>query len=409
MRDFPMSQFRMLTLPLTVALLLAIAGCSKSSDTDPAKAPAAESAEPDRAESGEAGHAEGAEGHAEEGEEGEVAAPVKMDPAALKAAGIRLQTLQPSSLSEELRAPGEVLDSAYGTTLITPRVEALIVRRHAKLGEEVRTGTPLVMLSSVEVADAQAELRIAEQEWERVSALGREAVAGRRITEAKVALDRARATARAYGLAGTSAGRSNGEFTVTAPHAGRITEDDFVVGQRVEPGQTLFRLVDESVVWVDAKVPSSVVSRIQAGSPVTVVAGGERIAGKVLRSAHRTSEATRNAAVRVEVPNKSDRLHAGDFVEVYFDAKTTANIDNKAATQLAVPTDAVLQLGGDKVVFRRNSNGALEPVTVQTGEVVGDRVIILEGLKAGDEVVVEGAFALKSQILKAQMGEGHGH
>src|SRR3546814_6963546 len=36
-----------------------------------------------------------------------------------KAAGIRLQTLQPSSLSEELRAPGEVLDNAYGTTLIT--------------------------------------------------------------------------------------------------------------------------------------------------------------------------------------------------------------------------------------------------------------------------------------------------
>src|SRR3546814_3284143 len=122
------------------------------------------------------------------------------------------------------------------------------------------------------------------------------------------------------------------------------------------------------------------------------------------------SEATRNASVRIEVPNKDDRLHAGDFVEVYFDAKTTANIDNKAATQLAVTTDAVLQLGGDKVVFRRNNaDGALEPVTVRTGEVVGDRTIILEGLKAGDEVVVEGAFALKSQILKAQMGEGHGH
>src|SRR3546814_7704264 len=175
-----------------------------------------------------------------------------------------------------------------------------------------------------------------------------------------VALDRARATARAYGLPGTASGRSNGEFTLTAPHAVRITEDDFVVGQRVEPGQTLFRLVDESVVWVDAKVPSSVASRIQAGSQVTVVAGGEHIAGKVLRSAHRTSEATRNASVRIEVPNKDDRLHAGDFVEVYFDAKKTANIDNKAATKLAVTTYAVLQLGGDKVVLRRNNaDGAL--------------------------------------------------
>src|SRR3546814_3775826 len=79
-----------------------------------------------------------------------------------------------------------------------------------------------------------------------------------------------------------------------------------------------------------------------------VGAGCEHIAGKVLRSAHRTSEATRNASVRIEVPNKDDRLHAGDFVEVYFDAKTTANIDNKAATQLAVTTDAVLQLRSEE-------------------------------------------------------------
>ena len=58
---------------------------------------------------------------------------MKMDAAALKAAGIVLQTLQPSTVSEDLRAPGEVADDAYGTTLITPRVEALVVRRHVVL------------------------------------------------------------------------------------------------------------------------------------------------------------------------------------------------------------------------------------------------------------------------------------
>src|SRR3546814_1425211 len=96
-----------------------------------------------------------------------------MDAAALKAAGIRLQTLQPSSLSEELRAPGEVLDNAYGTTLITPRVEALIVRRHARLGEEVPDGAPLVTLSSVDVADAQAELRRSEEHTSELPSLMR--------------------------------------------------------------------------------------------------------------------------------------------------------------------------------------------------------------------------------------------
>ena len=403
MSENTMTPFRSICLPLIAALLLAVAGCSKSPETESVKAQATET---DHAESGGTDHAEGGDEH---GEENETAGPVKMDEAALKAAGIELQTMQPSSLSEELRAPGEVVDSAYGTTLITPRVEALVVRRHAKLGDEVRAGALLATLASVEVSDAQAELRIAEQEWRRVSALGREAVAGRRISEAKVAVDRARAKAQAYGLPGTASGGANGQFTLTAPHAGRITEDDFVVGERIEPGKALFRLVDESVVWVDAKLPPGTVSRIEADSPATVVIGGQRIAGKVLRSAHRTSDATRTASVRLEVPNQDDRLHGGDFVEVYFEAASAGNGNNKAATQLAVPTDALVQLEGETVVFRRNEEGAIEPVPVRAGEVIGDRTVIREGLKAGDTVVVAGAFAVKSQMLKAQLGEGHAH
>ena len=390
MRNDTMTVKTPLALLAATVLSLALAACSKDA--------------PEAAAAGEGEHAE--EG-GEEHEEGAAQA-VVMDAAALKAAGIVLAAVQPTTLSEDLRAPGEVVDNAYGTTLITPRVESLVVRRHARLGDEVRAGAPLVTLSSVEVADAQANLKIAEQEWSRVSALGREAVSGRRITEAQVAVERARATARAYGLPGTAAGRSNGEFTLTAPHAGRITEDEFVVGERIEPGKTLFRLVDESVVWVDAKLPSGMEVRIAPGSQPPVVIGGRRVPGKVLRSAHRTSDATRNASVRIEVRNDDDRLHGGDFVEVFFEA-AGASAPGQTMTPLAVPTDAIVQIEGETVVFRRDDKGALAPVTVRLGEVIGDRTVIREGLKPGDVVVVAGAFAVKSQILKAQLGEGHGH
>jgi membrane fusion protein, heavy metal efflux system len=390
MRTDTMPNHRWMLLRLTAALLLVLAACSNKPE---AAAPAGRTQAEGEAGPEEGEHAEGAEG----------ARAVTMDAAAMKAAGIRLAVLQPTALGEQLRAPGEVLDNAYGTTLITPRVEALVVRRHAKLGDEVRAGAPLVTLASVEVSDAQAELRIAEQEWKRVSALGREAVAGRRITEAKVALDRARAKAQAYGLPGTASGSASGQFTLTAPHAGRITEDDFVVGERIEPGKPLYRLVDESVVWVDAKLPSGVMPRVAVGSPATVVVGGERMTGKVMRAAHRTSEATRNAVVRIEVPNPNDRLHGGDFVDVYLDAEAGAG------TSLAVPTAALVQLEGDNVVFRENAAGALEAVPVRTGAVIGDTTVIEEGLKAGDRIVVDGVFALKAQLLKAQLGEGHGH
>ena len=111
----------------------------------------------------------------------------------------------------------------------------------------------------------------------------------------------------------------------------------------------------------------------------------------------------------MEVENKDDRLHGGDFVEVYFDAASLPDSNTQAAMQLSVPTDALVQLEGETVVFRRNSIGSLEPVPVRAGDVVGDHTVIREGLNAGDNVVVAGAFAVKSQMLKAQLGEGHGH
>lgn len=382
-----------MTLALAIAIALGLSACGKS--------------EPSTEQAGGSAPA-GEEGHAEAGGE-ESAGELKLDAAALAQMGVELQPIQASAISEELRAPGEVIDSAYGTTLVTPRVVSLVVRRHAKLGDEVRAGAPLVTLSSVDVANAQADLRIAEQEARRVSALGREAVSGRRISEAQVAVDRARAVARAYGLPGTAPGGANGEFTLTAPHPGRITEDEFVVGERIEPGKALFRLVDESTVWIDAKLPSGSVPRITPGSEATVVFNGQRLTGKVLRAAHRTSDATRNASVRVEVPNRDDVLHGGDFVEVLFDAANAAQAGSPSATQLSVPNDALVQLQGDTVVFRRDADGGIVAVPIRTGDVVGGRTLVADGLKPGDQVVVKGAFALKSQLLKEQMGGGHGH
>ena len=149
--------------------------------------------------------------------------------------------------------------------------------------------------------------------------------------------------------------------------------------------------------------------RVEAGEPATVVFNGRSLNGTILRTAHRTSDTTRNAAVRIEVPNKADLLHGGDFVEVFFDSGSTLQSTNPKATELAVPTDAIVQLEGDTVVFRRAAKDVLAPVPVRTGETIGERIIVTDGLKTGDVIVVEGAFNLKARMLKSQMGEGHGH
>jgi cobalt-zinc-cadmium efflux system membrane fusion protein len=380
------------TLALLTALT-ALEGCSQKAAEPP------KSSNPPAAAAAEDEHLDAASEHGDEAE-----SPLSMTAAEQAAAGLRVETLAPMRLGEVLQAPGEVVDNAYGVTLITPRVEALVLRRHARLGDEVAAGAALVTLSSVEVAEAQGELSIAEQEWKRVEALGRDAVSGRRYTEAAVAVEQARAKARAYGLPASVTKAANGEFTLFAPHAGRLTEDDFVIGQRIEPGDTLFRLVDESTVWVDATLPAEIARRVVVGKDATVVAAGVRLRGRVVQSAHRTAEDTRNAHVRVEVRNDGDQLHAGDFVEVSLSIAGGSGID-----QLAVPTEAIVQLQGQTVIFRARTAEEFEPVPIKVGAVVADHTIVTDGVTAGDRVVVAGTYALKARMLKAQLGEGHGH
>lgn len=360
-------------LALMAALLTTLTACSsKTAETESAGIEKATEQPTDVAKDelgkkeigGEHAEEAGAK-HAEEKGEGEgegeeeAAKPISMDAKAMAAAGIRVAKLEKSLLNEELRTPGEVVDNAYGTTLITPRVDSLVVRRHAKLGDDLRAGAPLVTLSSVEVAQTQGALIIAEQEWKRMQSLGRDAVSGRRYSESQVAVEQARAAARAYGLPGSAVGRANGEFTLTAPHAGRVTEDNFVVGERIEPGRTLFRLVDESIVWVDAKLPAENAQRVAVGSAADIIHGKIRLTGKVVQRSHRTAEGTRNSLVRIEVVNKDDSLHGGDYVDAYLDAGASKD------SQLAVPTASVLQLEGDTIVFRQNADNTLEPVSVR--------------------------------------------
>lgn len=335
--------------------------------------------------------------------------PLIVDVALQKQLGIVTAPVIAQALTDELRAPGEVRANAYATTLVSPRIPAQIVRRHAKLGDTVKVGQALVTLSSVEVAEAQGALIVAEREWARVKELGVEAVSAKRYTESQVARDQAFAKLRAYdvspseitALSRQGSKRANGEFALVAPQAGRITTDDFIVGERVEPGKVLFTLVDESRVWVEAQLAPDAAERVQPGTAVRVVAHDKTVTGAVIQLSHRTTEASRTTPIRIEVPNEADALHPGEFVETFIATRGTTNV-------LGVPNDAVVQVQGQPTVFRAIANGQFEPTAVQAGETRGARTVIKQGLAAGDVIVVEGAYVLKARLLKSQLGEGHG-
>ena len=133
--------------------------------------------------------------------------PLALDAKAIKDAGIVLDKVAARALTDELKAPGEVKADAYSTVLVSPRVESQVLARKARLGDVVKAGQPLVVLSSVQVAETQGALIVAEQDWQRIASLGPQAVSARRYNEAKVQRDQARAKLRAYGLSDGQIGR----------------------------------------------------------------------------------------------------------------------------------------------------------------------------------------------------------
>jgi membrane fusion protein, heavy metal efflux system len=335
----------------------------------------------------------------------QTANPLILDARAVQEAGIVVSRLATRELAEELKAPGEVKIDAYSTVLVSPRIESMVLARKVQLGDVVKAGQPLVMLSSVQVAEAQGALIVAEQEWRRVSSLGPQAVSGRRYTEVQVQRDQARARLRAYGLSDgqiqsvlrAGSAKADGSYALLAPVDGRITTDAFLVGERVDAGRMLFTLVKEDSVWVEARMPPAEAERVAPGSAARVQIHDQSLPGTVVQRSHQTDEQTRTVPVRIEVDNRRDLLHPGELV----DARVA--VGGKRA--LAVPTEAVVLLQNQSTVFIANGVGAFEPVAVQVGETRDGWVELRQGLKPGTSYVSKGAFALKARLLRSQLGE----
>ena len=348
---------------------------------------------------------EHADHDAHESEQGEAheEGGVHLTPAQQEMAGVVVETLQPRDIVNELRAPGEIQLNSYATSKVVPRIAAQVLERQARLGDSVKKGQALVLLSSVEMAQAQGDLLVSEREWLRVSKLGRDVVSEQRYTEARIAREQARARVSAYGMTedevkqlvtSGKAELANGQFQLLAPQDGTVIRDDFIVGELVEPGRVLFEISDESVLWVEARLTPDEAAQIQVNARTTVVLGERQVEGRVTQVHHALDEDTRTLGVRIEVPNPDDRLHPGLFVE----ARIAGRSSERA---LAVPDDAVLRgPDGDWQVFVEHEPGEFEPREVKVVRTTAGFTVI-GGIEPGTRVVTKGAFFLQSELAKS--------
>jgi len=339
----------------------------------------------------------------------EAAGTIHLKQEQMNAANIVVRALQISNVSTTILAPGEVKLNAYRTIKVSPRINAQVIKRHAKLGDEVAEGQTLVTLSSVEMAEAQGQLLLADKEWSRVKKLGRKVVSARRYLTAKIEYEKSFASAKAYGMnqkeinALLAQKRSaDGSFNLVAKQAGRILHDKFIVGQYVAAGYELMLIADESIMWIEARVTPKVASQINIGSSAEVFIDKLRLSAKVIQLHHTLDETTRTSAVRIEVDNKDDKLHAGMFVS------TRIETDNKIKA-LQLPEAAVLRSNdGDWQIFSEQGEaGEFKAVKVEVKN-FSNGMAIIEGIKSGTRVVTQGAFFVQSELAKSGF-EIHNH
>ena len=396
----------------SLLLVLLASACSSGSDSDAG----ADSA-----------HAEGEDAHAGEGEEHEdEAARVTLGEAAFATAAIQVDTVRADNgegAGEELVVPGQVEADPRRVAIISPRIEGRLERVMAVVGDRVGSGETVALLYSREYLTAQNELLQAAR---RARAL----VGTQDAQGAEAIAEAARRRLRLLGVSSAevarleSTGEPRSELAIVAPFAGSIMEASALSGEAVESGAPIFRLADLSFVDVVAAIPERAVPLVHHDQTALIGLAAfpqMQFAGSVERIRDELDPETRTVGAVIHAANPGGRLRPGMFATVRLNVRVTALTQQMGASaerttpMLTVPETAIVTEGESRFAFVEVGPRTYERRTVDVVSLappgstrpVANRVGIRSGLVAGDRVVVNGAFVLKSELAKAGLSHDH--
>ena len=181
------------------------------------------------------------------------------------------------------------------------------------------------------------------------------------------------------------------DITLTSPIDGIVLSRDVSPGQRFEKGTEFYRIADLRNVWITADLFGGDTQFFAPGARVkaTIRERGKTIFATVGDTAPLFDPASRTLKLRLEAENPGFVLRPDMFVDLEFSAKAPAG--------LAIPQDAVIDSGLQKIVYVETSDGVFEPRPVILGTAYGNLVTVTSGLAAGEKVVTSGNFLIDSE------------
>lgn len=338
-------------------------------------------------------------------------------------AGIESVRVEPRPIDERIFAVAETQYAPSQYARVAPRLAGVVKEAFAVLGQDVKAGEVLATVTCPELAAAKsaylqalAVQKLRLETWEKAAELFKQKFAtSREELEARTALEEARLEVgratlhlQALGLSDEQV-RAVGEsrdlsplLPVTSPFAGRIVQASAVAGESAGPDRPLFAVALLERLWAAVDVPEADLTRVAVGQKAFFTiesAAGKRFPGRVVAVGSEVDDRTRTGRVYAEFKNTEGMLRARMFGRAEILVKD-------ASPRLVVPKDALQNDGDCSLVFVKVKEDTYQARKVEVGAVFEGGYEIRGGLASGEEVASRGAFLLKSEAMRGQMGAG---